>query len=619
MTEGTPKPTLRPRQRPLEPCDRGEGPVRHPGPVPAGRTATTARAQARRNVRRVRPLRRRAAGRPRRARALPRGDAVPVAAGTAARRRAADVPQLEGEQRRRTAHRRRSTNRTSGRTRRVAACRGARSTCSARKLLWHGICYERLRVHNYGEAPVEIELRCTSRPTTRTSSRCAASTRARAAELSPDGVASRRGDAGLQGLDGVVRRTRLAFAPAPTQLSRTRSHVPVSCRRRRERDFFLSVVCERGEAAGRLSLRGARRRAGRPSARGTGGRVRRDSNEPVQRLARRRIADLAMMTTADADGPYPYAGVPWFSTPFGRDGIITALECLWVDPKLARGVLAFPGRHPGDERPGARRRARQDPARDARRRDGRARRDPFRPLLRQRRRDAALRRARRRVLRAHRRPGVHRASSGRTSARRSSWIDRYGDLDGDGFVEYPRADRRRPGPPGLEGLPGLGLPRRRRAGRGADRAVRGAGLRVRGAGGRGAARGRAGRDRARQSCCASAGGPAARASTTRSGARSSAPTSWRSTATKRPCRVRTSNAGHVLFTGIARASARAARRADAARREAPSRAGASARSPPARPATTRCRYHNGSVWPHDNALIAMGLARYGLKREALRI
>ena len=30
-------------------------------------------------------------------------------------------------------------------------------------------------------------------------------------------------------------------------------------------------------------------------------------------------------------------------------------------------------------------------------------------------------------------------------------------------------------------------------------------------------------------------------------------------------------------------------------------------------------YHNGSVWPHDNALIALGFARYGLKDEVIRI
>jgi glycogen debranching enzyme len=30
-------------------------------------------------------------------------------------------------------------------------------------------------------------------------------------------------------------------------------------------------------------------------------------------------------------------------------------------------------------------------------------------------------------------------------------------------------------------------------------------------------------------------------------------------------------------------------------------------------------YHNGSVWPHDNALIACGLRRYGFREEASRV
>src|SRR5436190_16908073 len=87
---------------------------------------------------------------------------------------------------------------------------------------------------------------------------------------------------------------------------------------------------------------------------------------------------------------------------------------------------------------------------------------------------------------------------------------------------------------------------------------------------------------------------------------------------KRPCRVVTSNAGHALFTGIADAG-HARRVAETLLGRAcfsgwgVRTAGASA------PRYNPMSYHNGSVWPHDNALIALGFARYGLKSEVLRI
>jgi glycogen debranching enzyme len=87
---------------------------------------------------------------------------------------------------------------------------------------------------------------------------------------------------------------------------------------------------------------------------------------------------------------------------------------------------------------------------------------------------------------------------------------------------------------------------------------------------------------------------------------------------KRPCRVRTSNAGQCLFAGIVFPE-RASRLANTLL--APeSFSGWGIRTVAAcEPRYNPMGYHNGGVWPHDNALIASGLARYGMAEEASRI
>jgi len=483
--------------------------------------------------------------------------------------------------------------------------------------LWRDTVYQRLGLRNYGSEPVDVQLSILF------ANDFADLFEVRGTHRERRGAASAqlRGDdqvlLNYHGLDDKLRRTTLTFDPTPDRLATNGASYTVRLAPGEMQPIFVAAACNATQARPMAFLPAfiKARRALRDAT--CGHTSVETSNELFNEMLCRSAADLEMLLTETPQGRYPYAGIPWFSTTFGRDGLITALQMLWWSPDVARGVL---------RRLAAYQAKTADPAADA---------EPGKILHEMRGGEmAALREVPFGlyygsvdstplfVLLA----GLYLERTGDIDTIAAlwpsieaalAWIAGPGDPDGDGFVEYLRATE--------QGLANQGWKDSQDAvfhadGELAEGAI--ALAEVQGyvyAAKRMAARcaRRIGRDAEAQALEADAQKLAERFEAafwcpqieTYALALDGA---------KKPCAVRTSNAGQVLFTGIAE-PARAAIVAKGLLQPdffsgwgIRTVARGEARYNP-------MSYHNGSIWPHDNALIALGFARYRLKQPAVTL
>jgi glycogen debranching enzyme len=485
--------------------------------------------------------------------------------------------------------------------------------------LWRGTCYTRLRIRNYALYEVAVRLAFTFGADFADVFEVRGTKRERRGRLLEPVVGRGTVQLAYEGLDGRVRRTRLTFSPTPAEVSEARAEFRFPLPPHEERMLLMTIVCEDQGEMPRIgsfdeSMERAQERLRRHRA---GGVEIQSSNQQFNAWIERSATDVEMMITDTPEGPYPYAGIPWFSTPFGRDGIITALEVLWLDPRLARGVLSFlaanqareispeqdaePGKILHETRGGEMAALGEIPFG---RYYGSIDATPLFVVLA----GAYYERTGDRELVAALWPNLEAALG---------WIDRYGDADGDGFVEYTRRSAHgliaqgwkdsfdsvfhadgslAEEPIALCEVQAYVFAARRAA----------AGLaRVLGREEQAAELERQAeelRQRFEDTFWCEALGTYALAL---DGA-------------KRPCRVRASNAGHCLFAGIA--SPERARRVAQTLLEDASYSGWGIRTVDSGEVRYNpMSYHNGSIWPHDNALIALGFARYGLKEAAVRL
>lgn len=342
------------------------------------------------------------------------------------------------------------------------------------------------------------------------------------------------------------------------------------------------------------------------------------SNEQFEAWMKRSTDDLVMMTTSTPEGYlYPYAGIPWYCAAFGRDGILTALECLWANPDLARGSLLYlaatqatehvpeqdstPGKIIHEVRYGEMAKLKEVPFG---RYYGSIDSTPLFVCLA----GAYLSRTNDVELVRKIWPNLEQAIF---------WMDRYGDLDGDGFIEYERENP--------NGLVQQGWKDSH------DSIFHADGSDARGPIALAEVQAYAYLARIEGAKMAELLGHRDLAEDLRKKAHKLKDrfdeVFWLDEikayamaldGDKKPCRVLSSNAGQCLFTGIVKPE-----RASPLVKAMMSHEGFSGWG--VRTVATGAlrynpmSYHNGSVWPHDTALVAYGMARMGFKSEVARV
>ena len=489
--------------------------------------------------------------------------------------------------------------------------------------LFNNSWYGRIDIRNFSLQPVEIDMSLRFGADYADIFEVRGIKRTRRGRLHDPLIDGSRVVLGYEGLDLVTRSTRLVFTPAPRHLGPTSATWRLRLRPHADQSFEVTVAFITNPGGVIEPLRAPERydrayeEATHANAAGSVPVVIEASNPRIHEWLYRSICDLRMMRTETPYGPYPYAGVPWFSTVFGRDGIITAFEMLWIDPAIARGVLstlaatqatnydaasdAEPGKIVHETRQGEMAALGEIPFGQY---YGSVDATPLFVALA----GAYYRRTGDRAFVESLWPHVERALA---------WIDRDGDPDGDGFVEYARR-----GETGLvsQGWKDSADSISHHDGTLAEGpialcevqgyvygALRAAAAMARVLGDE--SRGRTLDHRAEE----------LRARFER--------TFWSEElgtyclaldGAKRPCLVRASNAGHTLVSGIP--SRARAERLTGWLMGPHMFSGWGIRTLDDREARYNpMSYHNGSVWPHDNAIAALGMARYGFREHALAL
>jgi glycogen debranching enzyme len=210
------------------------------------------------------------------------------------------------------------------------------------RFLWEDGLYERVSLANYSQETMILPLVFSFDADFRDMFEVRGARRRRRGRPFPPEVADRSVRFRYEGLDGVERTSVVTFSETPARLTAGEAEFHIALPGEGRQELYVEIGASEAHvpsrdryrsaaARARFAMRARRRRGFRISSNG------RLFNAWLDKSR----SDLALLTTPMETGAYPYAGIPWFSTAFGRDGILTSWQVLWLEPAMAKGVLTY--------------------------------------------------------------------------------------------------------------------------------------------------------------------------------------------------------------------------------------------------------------------------------------
>ena len=212
------------------------------------------------------------------------------------------------------------------------------------KFLWEARCYEKFRIKNYSLSGLSFTVSIHFETDFADIFEVRGMRRNRKGTIQNTFSDNSTVEIIYKGLDNQVRSTHFDFSIKPDRLDPKKAEFSVSLEVGEEFEFGVTVSCRNDTTREKAFI--SHQKAYDQSlsflkkVHGWECRIA-TSSKGYNNLIERATSDLRMLLTEKEGFLYPYAGIPWFCTPFGRDGIITALETLWFNPIISKGVLDF--------------------------------------------------------------------------------------------------------------------------------------------------------------------------------------------------------------------------------------------------------------------------------------